>query len=42
MTEIPSVYTDRIFLSVNTDKVNGKKNSIGKYHSKISTKKTHR
>jgi hypothetical protein len=36
------VYTDDIFLSVNTDEVSYGKNSVGKDHRKIPTEKIHR
>jgi hypothetical protein len=38
-TGIPSVYTYKIFLSVNTEKVIDGKNQVGKYHPKIMTEK---
>jgi hypothetical protein len=41
-TEIPSVYTDDIFPSVFTDGLSNGKNSVGKDHHKIPTKKISR
>ena len=37
----PSVYIDKIFMSVNTDGDSNEKNLVGKYQPKITTEKIH-
>jgi hypothetical protein len=42
LTGIPLVFTDEIFLSVDTDGVGDGINSVGKYHLKIPIEYFHR